>query len=172
MKMMSDPELSPLDDLGSDDSAEAPDLPDLGGELPDLGGESDLPDLGGEGDPLDEAIAELQDVLDRDEAMGSIDGDPASANAAMSPGQAPGDPGLQGLVMSLPVQVDVVIGSADMPVSDLIGMETGAVVMLNRKIGEPVDICVNGTKIASGEIETLEDDPTRLGVRITSLVKS
>jgi len=46
------------------------------------------------------------------------------------------------------------------------------VVMLNRKIGEPVDICVNGTKIATGEIQSLDDDPSRLGVRITALEKS
>ena len=41
-----------------------------------------------------------------------------------------------------------------------------------HKIGEAVDICVNGTKIATGEIQSLDDDPTRLGVRIVALVKS
>ena len=142
---MSDPELAPLEDLG---------LP-LGGD---------------DSDPLDEAIAELQDVIDKDRDLGPIDDEPGMtghAGAAHATGS-----GLQDLVMSIPVQLDVVIGSAEMPVADLVGMEAGSVVTLNRKIGEPVDICVNGTKIATGEIQALDDDPSRLGVRIISLAKS
>ena len=167
---MNEPELAPLGEpgLGDGDDSGLPDL-GAGSDLPDLGDPSGLPGLG-EGDPLDEAIAELQGVLDQDHAMGSLD--EASAGQGAAAAGSTGNAGLQGLVMSLPVQVDVIIGSADMPVSDLIGMETGTVVMLNRKIGEPVDICVNGTKIATGEIETLDDDPTQLAVRIVSLVKS
>lgn len=160
---MSEPKLSPLDDL---------DLSDDDSGLPSLGGDTELPDLGASADPLDDAIAELQGVLGKDEAMGPLDDDPEpdeSATAQVSDGK---DSGLQTLVMSLPVQMDVVIGSADMPVSELIGMEAGSVVALNRKIGESVDICVNGMKIASGEIQTLDDDPSRLGVKITALVES
>ncbi|MAZ19075.1 MAG: flagellar motor switch protein FliN [Ahrensia sp.] len=112
--------------------------------------------------------------MDKDHALGPFDdemmedGEPETATAATPAAES----NLQKLVMSIPVQMDVVIGSAEMPVSDLIGMEAGSVVMLNRKIGEPVDICVNGTKIATGEIQSLDDDPSRLGVRITALEKS
>ena len=149
---MSDPATNPVEDLGLS-----------------------LDDLPGAGaDPLDEALAELQGVMDKDSALGPFDddkmedGEPAAAAAAAPAAES----NLQKLVMSIPVQMDVVIGSAEMPVSDLIGMEAGSVVMLNRKIGEPVDICVNGTKIATGEIQSLDDDPSRLGVRITALEKS
>ena len=157
---MNNPELAPLGEPGAGDDGG---LPDLGGGLGDLGGGAELPGLGADGDPLDEAIAELQGVLEHDQAMGPLDG-------AGQGGQE--HAGLHDLVMSLPVQVDVIIGAADIPVSDLIGMETGTVVTLNRKIGEPVDICVNGTKIATGELETLDDDPSQLAVRIVSLVQS
>jgi flagellar motor switch protein FliN len=142
---MSDPELAPLEDLG-------------------------LPLGGSDSDPLDEAIAELQDVIDKDRDLGPFDDEPEMSEHVAA-AHAPGS-GLQDLVMSIPVQLDVVIGSADMPVADLVGMEAGSVVTLNRKIGEPVDICVNGTKIATGEIQALDDDPSRLGVRIISLTKS
>lgn len=144
-------------------------LEDLG--LP-LGGTEDH-------DALDAALAELQGVIDKDHDLGPLDeafglGDAAADDDDMPiQAQAPAPVGgLQELVMSIPVQLDVVIGSAEMPVADLIAMEAGSVVTLNRKIGEAVDICVNGTKIATGEIQSLEDDPSRLGVKIISLEKS
>lgn len=148
---MSDPELNPLEELG----------------LP----MDDLPSA----DPLEEAIAELQGVMDKDQELGPLDSgfDEALPETPAEPAATMGaDSNLQKLVMSIPVQMDVVIGSAEMPVADLIGMEAGSVVMLNRKIGEAVDICVNGTKIATGEIRSLDDDPTRLGVRIIALEKT
>jgi flagellar motor switch protein FliN len=46
-----------------------------------------------------------------------------------------------------------------------------AIVMnINRRIGEPVDVMVNGRKIARGEITVLESDPSRFGVRLTEIV--
>ena len=144
---MSDPATNPLEELGL--------------SLDDIPG----------ADPLDEALAELQGVMDKDQELGPLDDlmEDAEPEAAAAPVV---DSNLQKLVMSIPVQMDVVIGSAEMPVSDLIGMEAGSVVMLNRKIGEAVDICVNGTKVATGEIQSMEDDPSRLGVRIVALEKS
>lgn len=153
---MSEPELSPLDDL-----------PSLGDDEPNAGS---LEPLGGS-DALDEAIAELQGVIDKDGEMGPLGDEPGLEEAPGAPGSAAGG-GLQDLVMSIPVQLDVIIGSAEMPVAELMAMEAGSVVSLNRKIGEAVDICVNGTKIATGEIQSLEDDPSRLGVKILSLEKS
>jgi flagellar motor switch protein FliN/FliY len=57
-----------------------------------------------------------------------------------------------------------------MPVSELMTLQKGSTVALDRRIGEPVDIVVNGRKIASGEITVLEDDPSRFGVRLTQIV--
>jgi len=145
---MSEPEPNPLEDLG----------------LP----MDDLP----EADPLEEAIAELQGVMDKDHDLGPLEDNPDDETPLDAGAGPAADSNLQKLVMSIPVQMDVVIGSAEMPVADLVGMEAGSVVMLNRKIGEAVDICVNGTKIATGEIQSLDDDPTRLGVRIIALEKS
>lgn len=157
---MSEPELSPLDDL-----------PSLGDDLPSESAGS-LDPLGMP-DALDEAIAELQGVIDQDSELGPLDDSlDMEGDAAQGAGSGAGAGGLQGLVMSIPVQLDVIIGSAEMPVADLMSMEAGSVVSLNRKIGEAVDICVNGTKIATGEIQSLEDDPSRLGVKIISLEKS
>lgn len=151
---MSKPEPSPLDDL-----------PPLSEPTPELSEQPNAPDA------LDEAIAELQGVIEKDNQMGPFGDDFAEENDAKGESST-SSAGLQGMVMSIPVQLDVIIGSAEMPVAELMAMETGSVVSLNRKIGEAVDICVNGTKIATGEIQSLEDDPSRLGVKILSLEQS
>lgn len=73
------------------------------------------------------------------------------------------------LVMGIPVEVQIVLGSAEMPVSDLMALKQGSTVSLDRRIGEPVDIVVNGRRIATGEIIILEHDPSRFGVRLTGI---
>ena len=52
------------------------------------------------------------------------------------------------LIMNIPVDVQIVLGSAEMPVSELMALQKGSTVALNRRIGEAVDVMVNGRKIA------------------------
>lgn len=87
--------------------------------------------------------------------------------------EMPEPPGLAGenrdLVMSIPVEVQIVLGSAEMPVSRLMALKKGSTVSLNRRIGEPVEVVVNGRRIAFGEITLVDDDPSRFGVRLTEI---
>ncbi len=48
-------------------------------------------------------------------------------------------------------------------------LRKGSTVALDRRIGEPVDIVVNGRRIASGEIVVLDNDPSRFGVKLTEI---
>ncbi len=73
------------------------------------------------------------------------------------------------LIMDIPIDVQIVLGSSRMPVKGLMNLKEGTTVTLDKKIGEPVDITVNGRLIARGEITLLEDDDTRFGVRVTEL---
>jgi flagellar motor switch protein FliN/FliY len=57
-----------------------------------------------------------------------------------------------------------------MPVSDLMALQKGETVALDRRIGEPMDVMVNGRKIARGEIIVMENDPSRFGVRLTEIM--
>ena len=75
-----------------------------------------------------------------------------------------------GVIMNIPVDVQIVLGSAEMPVSELMALQKGSTVALNRRIGEPVDVMVNGRKIAKGEITVLEHDPSRFGIRLTEII--
>lgn len=73
-------------------------------------------------------------------------------------------------ILRIPVTVQVVLGSSSMPVSNLLKLGRGAVVPLDRRVGEPVDIIVNGRIIARGEVVVVEDDNSRFGVSLTEIV--
>ncbi len=112
-----------------------------------------------EEDQLNKAIEELRGVL-KDESRPA-----AAAMAGTTPGVANNS-----LIMNIPVEVQIVLGGAEMPVSDLMALQKGSTVALNRRIGEPVDVVVNGRKIARGEITVLENDPSRFGVKLTEII--
>lgn len=73
-------------------------------------------------------------------------------------------------IKRIPVQVQVVLGSATMPVSALMKLGRGAIVPLDHRVGEPVDVVVNGRIIARGEVVVVEDDNSRFGVQLTEIV--
>jgi flagellar motor switch protein FliN/FliY len=75
-----------------------------------------------------------------------------------------------GIIMNIPVDVQIVLGSTEMPVSELMALQKGSTVALNRRVGEPVDVVVNGRMIARGEITVLESDPSRFGIRLTEII--
>ena len=79
---------------------------------------------------------------------------------------APGSEDL-GLIMDVPLRLSVEIGSARLPVRDVLALSKGSVVELDRTNGEPADVYVNDRLIARGELTVQED---RVAVRITELI--
>ncbi len=71
-------------------------------------------------------------------------------------------------VYQIPVQGSAVLGKSTMQVSNLLKMGRGAVVELDRKVGEAIDIYVNNRLVARGEV-VVED---KLGVTMTEIIKS
>jgi flagellar motor switch protein FliN/FliY len=71
-------------------------------------------------------------------------------------------------VYDIPVQVSAVLGKSSMQVSQLLKLGRGAVVELDRKVGEAIDIYVNNRLVARGEVVVVED---RLGVTMTEIIK-
>ncbi|OZB40694.1 MAG: hypothetical protein B7X48_03895 [Acidiphilium sp. 34-60-192] len=63
-----------------------------------------------------------------------------------------------------------VLGRATMQVSQILKLGRGAVVELDRKVGDPIDVFVNNRLVARGEIVIIEG--TRLGITMTEIVKS
>jgi len=72
-------------------------------------------------------------------------------------------------VFDIPVQVSAVLGKATMQVHQLLKLGRGAVVELDRKVGEAVDIYVNNRLVARGEVVIVDE---RLGVTMTEIIKS
>ncbi len=71
-------------------------------------------------------------------------------------------------VYDIPVQVSAVLGKSTMRVSQLLKLGRGAVVELDRKVGDAIDIYVNDRLVARGEVVVVED---RLGVTMTEIIK-
>ena len=83
------------------------------------------------------------------------------------------DPGtiISGLeaVYDIPVRLSAVLGRSTMQVSQLLKLGRGAVIELDRKVGEAIDIYVNDRLVARGEVVVLDD---RLGITMTEIIKS
>lgn len=128
-------------------------------ELPSFGDVATTSDFGGDNDF--EASSDFGGSSDFDYSM------PESQPTAGSGLNSNLD-----LIMDIPIDVHVVLGTSRISVSNLMNLQEGAVVALDKKIGEPVDITVNGRRIARGEITVLEDDDTRFGVKLIEVMSS
>lgn len=72
-------------------------------------------------------------------------------------------------LFDVPVRVSAVLGRSRMDVSDLLRLGPGAVLELDRKVGEAIDIYVNNRLVARGEVVLVED---KLGVTMTEIIKA
>lgn len=164
--------LPSLDDTGDLDQA----IGDLRGVLKS-DSEGSLSDFGDFGDfgstavePAGDDLAAFGGGMD---SFGVSDFGSTAAPLAATP--SPLGSGLSDnldLIMEIPIDVQIVLGTSRMLVSGLMGLEEGATIALERKIGEPVEIMVNGRCIARGEITVLEDDDTRFGVKLIEVMST
>lgn len=72
-------------------------------------------------------------------------------------------------VYDIPVKVSAVLGKSSMQVNQLLKLGKGAIVELDRKVGEPIDIYVNDRLVARGEVVVVED---KLGITMTEIIKT
>lgn len=72
-------------------------------------------------------------------------------------------------VYNIPVKVSAILGKSRMKVSQLMKLNKGAVIELDRKVGEAIDIYVNNNLVARGEVVVVDD---KLGITMTEIVKS
>ncbi|MBT4932993.1 MAG: flagellar motor switch protein FliN [Rhodospirillaceae bacterium] len=118
----------------------------------------------------DEKDLELSD-LESDEEVAAEGEAPPPAPAASVPDIPDLPESSQDLeaVYDIPVQVSAVLGKTTMQVNQLLKLGRGAVVELDRKVGEAIDIYVNNRLVARGEVVVVED---RLGVTMTEIIKT
>ncbi|CCM74411.1 flagellar motor switch protein FliN [Rhizobium mesoamericanum] len=150
-------------------------LPDFAAESDTFSGSTDLSAFGGDfentaGDPAFGgsdfgATSDFGGSADFGESsFGAVASAPAPLGSAM---QSNLD-----LIMDIPIDVQIMLGSSRMQVAGLMNLNEGATIALDKKIGEPVEIMVNGRKIARGEITVLENDDTRFGVKLIEVLST
>jgi flagellar motor switch protein FliN/FliY len=79
-------------------------------------------------------------------------------------GNASGD---LSLVLDVPVEVAVEIGRTTMTIRETLAISPGSIVALDRMAGEPVDLLVNGKRIARGEVVAIDEE---FGLRVTEVI--
>jgi len=72
-------------------------------------------------------------------------------------------------LMDVEVEITAVLGISNMPISQILKLGRGAVVELNRSVGEDIEVHANGRLVAKGEVIVVDD---RLGVTTTEIIKT
>ncbi len=121
--------------------------------------QADAADAAGEGDDAPAGAAE-------GDGTAAGEGEDAPAGAA---GDGTAEGGDADAVYDVPVEVTAVLGTATMKVSQLLKLGRGAVVQLDRMVGQSIDLHANNRLIARGEVVVIDD---RLGVTMTEIIKS
>lgn len=90
---------------------------------------------------------------------------------ASSPKPAPAAPSVEGpnldVILDIPVSISMEVGSAEITIRNLLQLNQGSVVELDRLAGEPLDVLVNGTLIAHGEVVVVNE---KFGIRLTDVI--
>jgi flagellar motor switch protein FliN/FliY len=71
------------------------------------------------------------------------------------------------MILDIPVQLTIELGRTKLPIRNLLHLAQGSVVELDRLAGEPLDVLVNGTLIAQGEVVVVND---KFGIRLTDVI--
>ena len=128
---------------------------------------------------VDKSPADTDDETPSSQPTNTLAQGPLPADAPSEP-LAPSEPSsvddLHNLIgkrvenlRDIPVKVSVILGRARLSVEDLIDLSAGSLIGLDRKIGEPIDILVNGRLVARGELVVIDEN---IGISITEIVKS
>ena len=107
-----------------------------------------------------------------DTASSSTAASGSTPSAAVFPSFGGGEnaPGLMNeldMILDIPVQITVELGRTKITIKNLLQLAHGSVVELDAMAGEPMDVLVNGTLIAQGEVVVVND---KFGIRLTDIV--
>ncbi len=72
-------------------------------------------------------------------------------------------------IYDIPVKVSAILGKTNIKVNHLLNLNKGAIIELDKKVGEAIDIYVNNNLVARGEVVVVDE---KLGVTMTEIVKS
>lgn len=85
---------------------------------------------------------------------------------ASAPKPRPGSPDMD-VILDIPVRISMEVGNTDITIRNLLQLNQGSVIELDRLAGEPLDVLVNGTLIAHGEVVVVNE---KFGIRMTDVI--
>ena len=125
----------------------------------------------------EEQAAEWAAALEEGGNQAAIDGvladGPSRAPMEQFPTPAKGEPvhGLEGpnldVILDIPVTISMEVGNTSISIRNLLQLNQGSVIELDRLAGEPLDVLVNGTLIAHGEVVVVNE---KFGIRLTDVI--
>ena len=92
---------------------------------------------------------------------------PLEEFGAASSVSAHGDSPNLDVILDIPVVISMEVGNTQIPIRNLLQLNQGSVIELDRLAGEPLDVLVNGTLIAHGEVVMVNE---KFGIRLTDVV--
>ncbi|WP_027857832.1 flagellar motor switch protein FliN [Marinobacterium jannaschii] len=117
----------------------------------------------------DEWAAAMEEQVGGDEAAEEPAGEQPRAvelDELQDEGQPVADPKLD-VILDIPVTLSMEVGETDIAIRNLLQLNQGSVIELDRMAGEPLDVKVNGTLIAHGEVVVVNE---RYGIRLTDVI--
>jgi flagellar motor switch protein FliN len=114
--------------------------------------------------PVDTDEASLFPSIEDVRVAASAAPDRGASSAAASGAE----PSRLDLVLNIPVRLSVELGRAELPIREVVGIDRGSVIELDRSLGQPLDVRVNGVLIGHGEIVVIDEE--RLGLRFVDVV--
>lgn len=143
---------------------------ELSDALASMGMDVDAVSAADEGSAEDDWAAAMAEQAIAEEASAS---QPAAQPANIFPsfGNTGGAPGSMmnelDMILDIPVQLTVELGRTKITIKNLLQLAHGSVVELEALAGEPMDVLVNGTLIAQGEVVVVND---KFGIRLTDII--
>jgi flagellar motor switch protein FliN/FliY len=111
----------------------------------------------------DDWAAAMAEQADADDAMATVSFDELKSEVASRPA---GSPDLD-VILDIPVSISMEVGRTSITIRNLLQLNQGSVIELDRLAGEPLDVLVNGTLIAHGEVVVVNE---KFGIRMTDVI--
>ena len=130
--------------------------------------EAAMEESGDEGEREDEWAAAMAEAGETGEAEDDVQAAPmeefeTGSEPSMGGGPAPDID----VILDIPVTISMEVGNTEIPIRNLLQLNQGSVIELDRLAGEPLDVLVNGTLIAHGEVVMVNE---KFGIRLTDVI--
>ena len=129
--------------------------------------EAAMEESGDEGDREDEWAAAMAEAGETGEADDVQAAPMEEFDTGSEPAQGGGPAPDIDVILDIPVTISMEVGNTQIPIRNLLQLNQGSVIELDRLAGEPLDVLVNGTLIAHGEVVMVNE---KFGIRLTDVI--